>query len=340
MNEQIRSAVAPDTIRKLQRAADEAHAMVGGVQLEIFTHLADGALTSAELAGRLDVHEDRLARLLYALAVTGLLDVLDGRFSNTPEAAAFLVKGQPQYIGGYMAEGMQSLVWRADLLTAESIRSGRPAALHDFTDTSDEEMAVMMRGMRDGSMKDGAALARRFDFSRCRSVVDVGGGSGGLVAALCQADPKLQGTLFDLPRTCRLAGPILRESPGGERIAVEPGDILAAPPKGTYDAAVLRSVVQVFGPADAASAIANAASAVRPGGAVYILAGVGILDDDRLGPADPVFRNVTLMNIYPAAAAYTESQHRAWLSQAGCGELERAALPITNTQVIRATKRA
>jgi hypothetical protein len=53
-----------------------------------------------------------------------------------------------------------------------------------------------------------------------------------------------------------------------------------------------------------------------------------------------VFRNVTLMNTYPAAAAYTESQHRAWLSQAGCGDLERAALPITNTQVIRATKRA
>lgn len=326
----------PETVERLRAAADQAHAMMAGAQLRIFTHLADGPRTSGELAGRLGVAEDRLARLLYALVATGLLEVHDGRFGNAPEAAAFLVKGRPDYVGGYCEE-MLSKLWHADLRTAESIRSGRPAALHDFTDVSDEEMRVMITGMHPNTVAIGRALARRFDFSNCRSVVDIGGGSGGLAAALCEAYPDLRGTLFDLPRTCALAAPMLRDCPGGDRVAVEAGDILAAPPREMHDAAVMKSVVQVFGPSDAARAIDNAAASVRAGGAIYVVVGVGIVDDNRTGPPYPVFRNLTLMNMYPAGAAYTEGQHIAWLSAAGCGDAERVNLP-TDTDVLRATK--
>src|SRR5215831_12176601 len=95
--------IKPETIQRLRRGADEAHAMLASVQLEVFTHLADGPLSAADLAGRLGVAEDRLARLLYALPVIGLLEVRDGRFANTPEAATFLVKGRPEYIGAFQS---------------------------------------------------------------------------------------------------------------------------------------------------------------------------------------------------------------------------------------------
>jgi hypothetical protein len=329
-------SIKPETIMRLKRGADQAHAMLAGVQLGVFTHLGDGPLSSADLADRLGVAEDRLARLLYALVVTGLLEVQGGRFANTPEAAAFLVKSEPGYIGRYIEE-MQGVVWHADLRTAESIRSNRPAALHDFNEVSDDEMAVMVRGMHDDAVAVGRALATQFDFSGCRSVVDVGGGSGGLVAALCEVHPTLRGTLFELPRTCRLAAPILRDCPGGDRVTIKAGDILAAPPTEMHDAAVMKSVVQAFSPPDAARAIANAAAAVRPGGAIYIVVGVSILNDDRLGPMNTVFRNITLMNTYPAGGAYTESEHIAWLRAAGCGDVERVRLP-TDTDVLRATR--
>jgi hypothetical protein len=269
MTEPTSRPAKPNTIERLEQAADQAHAMLAGMQLEIFTYLADGPRTSAELAGRLSVAEERLARLLHALTATGLLEMHQGRFANTPEAAAFLVKGQPGYIGG--TNELLNLVWHADLWTAESIRSGRPAALHDYADVTDDEMGAMLRGMHPDTVTVGRALARRFNFSQCRSVVDVGGGAVGLVAALCEAYPKLRGTLFDLPRTCKLATQILRECPGGERVAIEPGDILVAPPREIHDVAVIKSLVQVFGPADAARAIANSAAAVRPGGEVYVL---------------------------------------------------------------------
>lgn len=326
--------VAPETIQRLQAGVAPALAMLAGMQLEVFTHLDGAARSAADLARALEVSEERLSRLLHALVTAGLLECRHGLFANTPEAAAFLVRGRPGYLGG--VHELLSQLWHADLQTANSIRSGHPAALHDFTAATDDEMAAMLRGMHAGAAMGGKELLRRFDFSQYRSVIDVGGGSGGLVAALCAAHPALRGTLFDLPRIIALAAPILASTAGGDRVMAAAGDILAAPPPGVYDAAVIRALVQVLSPADAARAIANTATAVRQGGAVFVIGG-GILDDDRLGPQSAVFWNVTFMNLYPAGAAYTEAEHRSWLNAAGCGEVERVTLP-TGGGIIRATK--
>jgi len=156
-------------------------------------------------------------------------------------------------------------------------------------------------------------------------------------STLCDAHPRLRGTLFELPRTTALAPSILRHTPGGDRVSIKAGDILRAPPRGTHDAVVLRALVQVLAPSDAAHAISNAAAALRPRGHIYINGG-GILDNDRLAPRTAVFLNVTFTNLYPAGAAYTEAEHTAWLSAAGCGDVRRITLP-NGAGVIHATKR-
>jgi DNA-binding transcriptional ArsR family regulator len=325
---------SPDTIARLQAGVAPALAMLAGMQLKVFTHLADGPRDAGELADTLGVAPERLSRLLYALAAAGLLEKRPDGFANTPEAAACLVEGRTGYLGG--VHELLSQLWHADLLTAQSIRSGGPAALHDFNAASGADMASMLRGMHAAAVAAGRDLSRRFDFSLCRSIADIGGGAGGLVAALCDAHPGLHGTLFELPRTASLAASILRETQGGQRVSIETGDILVGPPRGTHDAVVLRALIQVLAPGDAARAIANAAAALRPDGAIYILGG-GILDNDRLGPRAAVFWSVTFMNLYRAGASYTEAEHTAWLSAAGCGDLERVTLP-TGGGIIRATK--
>jgi hypothetical protein len=114
--------VKPATIQRLQDAVSPAFALLAGMQLDLFTPLADAELTPAELAVRLGVDANRLSRLLYALAATGLLDAREGRFRNSPEAAEFLVRGQPRYLGG--SHELLASIWSANLHTAESIRTG------------------------------------------------------------------------------------------------------------------------------------------------------------------------------------------------------------------------
>ena len=310
-----------------------ALAMLAGMQLEVFTSLGDGVRDAADLASALGVAEEPLSRLLYALVVCGLLERREGGFANSSEAANFLAQGLPGYLGD--ARVARSAVARRSQ-TARSLRLGRPAALHDFTQASDEHMAAMLRGMHPSAIAAGRDLLQRFDFSRYRSVVDVGGGSGGLAATLCHGRPGLKAILFDLPRTAALAAPILRQTPGGELVSIEAGDILAGPPSGTHDAAVLRALVQVLAPADAARAIANAATALRPGGTIYIVGG-GILDDDRMGPRTAVFLNLTFLNLYPAGASYTRAEHAEWLEAARCADVQRITLP-SGAGIIHATK--
>ena len=194
----------------------------------------------------------------------------------------------------------------------------------------------MQRGMHPKAIASGQDLARRFDFTGARELLDIGGGSGGVAAALCAACPGLRGTLFELPATAALAAPLLRDTPGGDRVSILRGDIVAGPPPGLFDVAVMRALVQVLSAADARHAIRHAAAALRPGGVLYILGG-GILDDDRLGPASAVFLNVTFMNVYTAGAARTEAEHAAWLADAGCEAVERIRLP-SGGSIIRAVR--
>jgi DNA-binding IscR family transcriptional regulator len=85
----------PETIDKLRYAVDAAFAMVAGMQLDVFTPLKDGAETVEEIAQTIGVSPARLRLLLYGLVAAGLLTEQDGRFSNTPEANHYLVKGNP-----------------------------------------------------------------------------------------------------------------------------------------------------------------------------------------------------------------------------------------------------
>lgn len=112
----------PDTVTKLRYAADAAFAMLAGMQLDVFTPLKAGPQTAEEIAHALGVSSTRLRLVLYSLAAAGLLTEKHGRFSNTPEADQFLVKGGPSYIGDWHATFSNR--WVRNLKIAESIRAG------------------------------------------------------------------------------------------------------------------------------------------------------------------------------------------------------------------------
>jgi len=319
------AAVKAETIDRLESAVPAALAMLAGLELGVFTQLAAGPLTAKALATRIGCGAERLGRLLHALVVAELLQKRGDAFANSAEADTFLVEGKPRYRGSQ--HKLTAHLWETDLKTAQSIRAGRPVASHDFSAASDGDLLKLFQELHPGTVETGQDLLQAFDFSAARAVIDIGGGSGGLVATLCAAFPTMRGTLLELPRCAGLVEPLLRATPGGARVMIETGDITAAPPRdASYDAAILRAVVQVLGPEDAARAIRHAAACLKPGGRLYIIGG-GILDDDRLGPSAAVYLNLTFLNFYTGGRAYTESEHRAWLAEAGCGEMQRLSLP-------------
>ena len=311
-----------ERIDKLIAGVPPALALRAGLDLGIFTQLGGSAMTAGSLGVVLKVEPDRLSRLLYALASIGLLDVEEGRFRNGAEASAFLDASKPTYRGGDHA--LLRELWGADLLTADSLRQNRPAALHDFAEGGPESAAAFSRMLAPGGVIFGRHLARALDLSTIGSVIDIGGGAGTILVGLRERWPHIASTLMELPTVAAVAPAILAEY-GASDVVVEEGDITVAPSVGRHDLAILKAVVQVLPPDQARSSILNAARCLTQGGEIAI-AGWGVVDDDRLGPPDGVFLNLTFLNLYRAGESYTEGQYRAWMTEAGFRDISRSRL--------------
>jgi hypothetical protein len=314
-------------------SAFRSAALLGALQLELFTALGDQALTGEEIAAKLGVKPRRLLPILNLLLLIGLLRRDGELFSNGEEAAHYLVKGKPGYIGGI--HELYADLYRAVLFTAESIRNDRPAAEHDFEQMSQEALAAFFRGLHGLGIVQGRQLAKQHDFGRFSALADVGGGSGNIAIGACQVCPELRATVLDLDQVVPIARQFIADAELTDRITAIACDITRQAPAATYDVAVLRSLIQVLSPDQAARSIRNIGSRIRSGGEIYIIGYV--LDDSRLAPWEAAAYDVAFLNVYQGGRSYTEGEHREWLRAAGFGQIERTLLPI-NTSLISARK--
>ena len=324
----------PETIDRLASVVYQSLAMLAGMELDLFTPLKDGPMTSGQIAEVLGARADKLKPLLYALVAAGLLIVEEDFFSNTPEVNHFLVRGGPAYIGGKHRAMRRR--WEGVLKTAETIRTGVPQVLHDFSSISAEGMESLARSRETEVIPAVRDLMARYDFSSYKALLDVGGGAGYLGIAAAEAFPNLQATVVDLSTVTPIAERVIAESGSSDRVKVITADVVNEPLKGSFDVAVLRTLIQVLSADQARLALSNVGQVLQPGGTIYILG--RFIDDSRITPQETVGFNLYFLNIYHEGQAYTESEHREWLAEAGFVEdFERSTLP-DGSGIIRARK--
>jgi len=312
-----------ETVPKLEMAAHLAFAALAGLQLDVFTPLADGPLTFEQLAQRLEVGPGPLRPLLYALVLAGLLGADGDQFSNTAEADHYLVRGRPAYAGGIHEIWLQR--WQAELRTADSIRTGAPQAKMDWASMPDDDLLAFFRGGAGGVTRGGRLTAERYDLSACRHMADIGGGSGHFALAVVAACPGLHATVVDLPRVTPFAERFIAEAGLNDRVSVISADLTREPLSGSFDFAVMKGVLQTLSGEHARAALLNVAPAITPGGTLQIHG--RMLDDSRLSPPDAVAMNIVFLNLFEGGQAHTEREHREWLREAGFSDIVRDRLP-------------
>lgn len=323
-----------ETVARLIRSAYPSFALLAGMQLGVFNTLADGPMDARQIAAKSKVSADRLSRLLYALVAAGLLRAEDDGFVNRSEAQRYLVESSPDYIGNL--HHLLSDLWSATLKTADSIRLDRPQSEHSFADMPTGQLYAFLRGLHDEALATGRHLADRFDFSSCRRLLDVGGGSGGVAIAAAEAFPRLTATVLDLPEVVPLTRRFIRQANATDRVRTLALDVTREPVPGEFDAAVAKAFVQTLAPDQAGPALSHIGAALRPGSTIYIL-GNGILDDSRCTPEEAAIFNIVFLNIYRGGRAYTESEYRTWLECAGFGNVRRTRQP-NGSSIITARK--
>jgi ubiquinone/menaquinone biosynthesis C-methylase UbiE len=294
------------------------------MQLDLFTPLNKHPMSVEELAQAINVGTTKLRPLLDNLVLAGLLTQDGDRYSNTEEASKCLVQGQSGYMGAI--HGQLARFWSGILKTASSIRTGTAQDMVDFANLSPEAAETFFRQLHPGNVATGHDLATRFDLSAAKSLLDVGGGSGGLAMGITEELPNIRATVVDLPNVTPLTRRFVEEASHAKRISVVAADVLNEPLTGSYDVAALRAFIQVLSPEQALTALRNIYHVLEPAGSIYII-GNQVLDDTRLAPLPAVHFNLYLVNALDDGRGYTEKEHRNWLTEVGFVDIERVTLP-------------
>ena len=293
-----------------------AFAMLAGLQLDLFTPLSQRPFSPQQLAQHLQVDEPRLSRLLFALTQAGLLTWDGVWFTATEETAVYLNRQHPRYMIG-LADFF-SFTWQEVAPhTAATIRNGEPQARREFADMPLAELDRFMHILHPGALAAGRLLADQHDFSRYNTLLDIGGGSGGLALALVERFPHLQTAVLDLPHVTAISQQFIQDAP----IQLIAADFLHDDISGSYDAIIMKAFTQTLGETAVVLALQKAFALLNPGGDLYIQA--AILDDGRTTPAWTVQFDLVLLNMYENGRAYTESEYRQWLTVAGFAHIER-----------------
>ena len=321
-------------IEKIATAVYSPFAMLAGMQLDLFTSLKDGPMSSEQIAETIGVGSAKLKPLLYALVIAGLVNVEGDYFSNTDSANHYLVKGSPLCV--VEIHELLSTMWSAALKTTESIRTGLPQSKINYSDMSQDELRQFFRGEHPYAIEYGRDLVARYDFSSYRTLLDVGGGSGGLAIAVTEACPHIQATVVDLPTVTPVTQHYIDEAGAGNRVKVVTADMVRDSLPGSYDAAVMNAFIHVLSPDDARCAIKNVSEVMNPGGEIYIR-GYGIIDNSRTSPSKLVGFSLVYINVYDEGQAYTEKEHKDWLEEAGFDSFRRNIL-TDGSSIITARK--
>jgi len=80
--------------------------LLSAVELDLFSLLGAESMSGEEVGARLALHPRAICDFLDALVALGFLERngegTNGRYRNSAEAAAFLDKHSPSYVGGFL----------------------------------------------------------------------------------------------------------------------------------------------------------------------------------------------------------------------------------------------
>ena len=242
-------APPPAAMVELITATWLSQAVTVAAELRIADVLAEKPMGIDDLARKVDANPDALARLLRALIGRGIFrQRRDGRYDLTPLAKT-LRTDTPDSMAAFARfvgspEDREHWSHCIDAIrTGESVvpkLRGMPA--FDWAMSDPELSEVFNQAMTNFTELALAAVLAAYDFTGHRTIVDVAGGHGRLLAGMLSATPTAQGVLFDLPQVVAGAEPLLRKHRVFDRVSIVGGSFFESVPEGG-DLYVLKNII-------------------------------------------------------------------------------------------------
>lgn len=237
--------------------------------------IGDRVCSTETVAEAYGVPAERMVRLLRALAALGLcVEESAGQFGLT-EAGSFLRTDHPESAHALVRMFTDPIMLHAWADLDTSVRTGKPAfdavfGKPFFGHLADrpEMSALFNASMSQATRAVAAFVPDHFDFGRFRTIADIGGGDGTLLAAILNAHPQPRGILFDTAEGSAQAVATLAPMQG--RCSIVVGDFFETAPAGV-DCYVLKSVIHDWNDEQAGRILQHCRAAVPADGVLVVI---------------------------------------------------------------------
>ena len=285
--------------------------------LKLPDYLSDGPKTADELARLTATHAPALYRIMRTLASLGLFtEDAAHRFtlqplgaalkSGTPSRATALIMG-----GEIVARSLDNLLY--------SVQTGKTGfqnsfgvPLFDWLGGHPMEASLFNQTMVGIHGMEPPAVAAAYDFSAFKTIADVGGSTGNMLAAILSRHTAPRGVLFDLPHVVRDAPAFIAQRGLTGRIQIEPGSFFERVPAGA-DAYILSHVIHDWNEDQCLTILGHCRRAIGSAGRLLLVEMV-------LPPGDTPHPGKMLdmaMLTIPGGEERTETEYAALLDKAG-----------------------
>ncbi len=299
-----------------------------GLKHRVFDILDGGAKSLDQLAAESGASKRGLGAICNTLvAFEFLAKDEQGRYSLTPESAAFLVSSKPSFQGGIFQHISKQLIpnW---LHLNEIVKTGAP------------EMAVNQQG-------DGSAFFEKFvedifpmsypaaqalgdalkisALAKPYKMLDIAAGSGVWGVALAQKSKQVQVTALDWPGVIPVTKRIAAKFQLSDRFSFVEGDMHSADAGNGFDLATLGHILHSEGAAKSQALLRRVFKALAPGGTIAIAEFLS--NDTRTGPPVAMIFAVNMLVNTDQGDTFSFTEISKWLGEAGFVDARQIEAP-------------
>ena len=320
-NNPVASQALPPHVQLIQMGAAfwVSRVVYAAAKLGLADQLAAGPKNATELAGPMQVHAPSLHRLMRTLASLGLLTKRpEQRFALTALGEALKTGARGSARASLLTLGSRWFQGSFDEIVY-SIQTGKTGfekaqgmTFFDYLAQHPEEASLFSETMVGIHGEEPPAVAAAYDFSTFDTVVDVGGASGNMLAAILTRHARPRGILFDRPHVVSDAPALLKAKGISDRVTIEAGDFFATVPGGG-DAYVLSHIIHDWNEDQCLTILGNVRKAMKLPSRLLIV--------EMVLPAGeaphPGKMLDMVMLVVPGGQERTEAEYRTLLGNAG-----------------------
>jgi SAM-dependent methyltransferase len=270
----------------------------------------------------------------------------EGKYALTPESQAFLVRGKPNYVGGYFRHS-SSYFLPAWMQLPEVVRTGQPVHTVNEQGEGTEFFQQFVEDLFPLNYPAARSLGEALRLSETEQpirVLDLAAGSGVWGIGLALQSPQVRVTAVDWPGVLSVTRRMAARFGLDDRFEYIAGDVLEADFGCGYDIAMLGHILHSEGEARSRVLLQRTFAALKPGGTIVIAE--WLVNEERTQPLGGLIFAVTMLVNTEQGDAFSSGEISGWLQEAGFAQIRMQDSPglspliLATRPGLRAVKRA